>query len=143
MLFNFLHTVLQLAKFCLLPEFENIPNFPVFFSIYQCHASDFSIKRKNGHVQETMISEKLPNPRNWKLQLFMRTRAKEPKGKKIERNTAPSLLLFAGLSATNLLQAEPHELHSEPCLLWGRSEDFADSFQLTSLRCTSHSQPCC
>lgn len=82
LLFNFLHTVLQLAKFCFLPEFENIPNFSVFFSIYQCHASDFSIKRKKGNLQETMRSEKMPNPRNWKLHLFMCTWAKEPRGKK-------------------------------------------------------------
>lgn len=57
LLFNFLHTVIQLGKFCLLPEFENIPNFSVFFSFYQCHASDFSIKGKKGDVEEAMRSE--------------------------------------------------------------------------------------
>lgn len=81
LLFNFLHTVIQLAKFCLLPELENIPNFLVFFSFYQCYTSDFSIKRKKGNVQETVRPEKLPSPRNWKLQVFMCTGAKELKGK--------------------------------------------------------------
>ncbi|GAB0180086.1 cAMP-dependent protein kinase inhibitor alpha [Grus japonensis] len=30
-------------------EFENVPNFSLCFDIYQCHASDFSIKRKKGN----------------------------------------------------------------------------------------------
>lgn len=60
---------------------------------YRCHARDFSIKRKKGDVQETMSSEKLPNPRNWKLQVFMCTGAKQLKEEK-ERNNFLELRSF-------------------------------------------------
>jgi len=79
---------IKLAKFCLLPEFESIPNFSVFFSIYQCHASDVSIKRKKGNVQETMRSEKLPTAGIGNSNYSLAHGPKSPKEKKIERNNS-------------------------------------------------------